>query len=339
MLIGENGSGKTNVLEAVALGCAALRDRIEDSDLYQRGCRLPDFYQMKSLFQGENMDIPINFEIYGYNQAVSFTIDEEEIPDVTEVIEKDEYGNSIFDGSVDVGRTISFLDSNPKNGLLQTSNFTIFAPENLVLRNFKEEGSAAKPLGAQGQGLFEHLVFLKEKRPDIFIKIQENLEVLGWYDGFDIPNDLNFTEKRLRIKDRYLDETMQFLNQRSANEGFLFLLFYFTLITSPYTPRFFAIDNIDNGMNPKMCMELMRILTRLAKEHGKQVIFTTHNPAILDGLDLGDDEVRLLVASRNKIGHTKIRRIENDGIPKTAEPRRLSELFLDGVLGGLPKNF
>jgi predicted ATPase len=150
---------------------------------------------------------------------------------------------------------------------------------------------------------------------------------------------LNFTEKRLRIKDRYLDETMQFLNQRSANEGFLFLLFYFTLITSPYTPRFFAIDNIDNGMNPKMCMELMRILTRLAKEHGKQVIFTTHNPAILDGLDLNDDEQRLLVVSRNKIGHTKTRRIEQDGIPESAEPRRLSELFLDGVIGGLPQNF
>jgi predicted ATPase len=183
------------------------------------------------------------------------------------------------------------------------------------------------------------LVFLKAKKPDIFIKIQENLEVLGWYDGFDIPNDLNFTEKRLRIKDRYLDETMPFLNQRSANEGFLFLLFYFTLTTSPYTPRFFAIDNIDNGMNPKMCMELMRILTRLAKKYGKQVIFTTHNPAILDGLNLGDDEQRLLVVSRNKIGHTKIRRIEQDGIPESAEPRRLSELFLDGMLGGLPKNF
>ena len=69
------------------------------------------------------------------------------------------------------------------------------------------------------------------------------------------------------------------------------------------------------------------------------MIFTTHNPGILDGLDLSDDDIRLLVASRNKIGHTKIKRIEHNGIPESAEPRRLSELFLDGVIGGLPKNF
>jgi hypothetical protein len=36
-------------------------------------------------------------------------------------------------------------------------------------------------------------------------------------------------------------------------------------------------------------------LVDLAGRHGKQVIFTTHNPAILDGLDLKDDEQRLLV--------------------------------------------
>ena len=78
-------------------------------------------------------------------------------------------------------------------------------------------------------------------------------------------------------------------------------------------------------------------LAKLAKDHDKQVLLTTHNPAILDGLDLGDSEQRLFIVSRGPHGQTRVRRFEKK--PSTATPRRLSELFLSGALGGLPKGF
>ena len=81
----------------------------------------------------------------------------------------------------------------------------------------------------------------------------------------------------------------------------------------------------------------MRRLAALAKVHGKQVLLTTHNPAILDGLDLGDPEHRLFVVSRGPGGQTRVRRFETK--PSSDKPRRLSELFLSGALGGLPKGF
>lgn len=89
----------------------------------------------------------------------------------------------------------------------------------------------------------------------------------------------------------------------------MFLLFYFTLFISPDTPQFFAIDNVDASLNPKVCSALMTELANLAKSHNKQVILTTHNPALLDGLDLSDDEQRLFVVYRNRRGHTKVRRV------------------------------
>ena len=116
-------------------------------------------------------------------------------------------------------------------------------------------------------------------------------------------------------------------------------MFYFALFISKYTPKFFAIDNIDASLNPKLCIELIKILTKLAKKHDEQVIFTTHNPAILDGLNLNDDEVRLLVVNRNIHGHTKVKRVLKKQMPEGVEPLRLSEQFLRGYLGGLPKNF
>ena len=97
---------------------------------------------------------------------------------------------------------------------------------------------------------------------------------------------------------------------------------------------FFAIDNIDNAMNPKLGSELIKLLAKLAKDHDKQVILTTHNPSILDGLDLKDDEQRLFVISRNKTGQTQAIRV-----PYRETDERLSTRFIRGSIGGLPKNF
>ena len=110
-----------------------------------------------------------------------------------------------------------------------------------------------------------------------------------------IAADLAPFERTLQIRDRFLADELAYFDQRSSNEGFLFLLFYFALFIAKETPSFFAIDNIDASLNPKLCSELMGRLVALATKHDKQVIITTHNPAVLDGLDLNDEEQRLLV--------------------------------------------
>ena len=177
------------------------------------------------------------------------------------------------------------------------------------------------------------------EKPELLQKIIENLELIDWFEGFEIPTDLRFTERRIKIKDRFIEEGLAYFDQRSSNEGFLYLLFYFSLFVSDYTPHFFAIDNIDNAMNPKLATRLIQQLAKMAKEHNKQIILTTHNPAVLDGLDLKDDEQRLFVVSRNALGHTKTLRITHKPASEGQEPVKLSEQFLRGYIGGLPKNF
>ena len=145
--------------------------------------------------------------------------------------------------------------------------------------------------------------------------------------------------RSIKIKDQYLEDGLQYFDQRSANEGFLYLLFYLTLFISDETPKFFAIDNIDNAMNPKLGRKLVKILAKLAAQHDKQVILTTHNPAILDGLNLNDPEQRLFVVYRDLDGGTSVRRIFKKEPENGTEPLPLSEQFLRGYLGGLPDNF
>ncbi|HID99883.1 MAG TPA: chromosome segregation protein SMC, partial [Thiotrichaceae bacterium] len=194
-----------------------------------------------------------------------------------------------------------------------------------------------QPLGINGEGLFKLLQVLsldKEKLDEI----KEKLKLMGWFKDFQVPQNSSIGERAIQIEDRYLDQEITF-DQRSTNEGFLFLLFYFCLFISEDTPPFFAIDNIDASLNPKLCRRLIKELVNLAKKYDKQVIFTTHNPAILDGLNLNDDEQKLFVVSRNRSGYTRAKRFLKPETPEGEEPITLSEAFLRGYIGGLPKSF
>jgi AAA15 family ATPase/GTPase len=216
------------------------------------------------------------------------------------------------------------------------SNFIVYSPEQSSLRKF-EETNQIYPLGIRGEGLFQYLkeLSLDKKNKKLLNEIKHNLILIDWYENFDLPENLMSNEYVLKIKDRYLYPSLQHFDQRSTNEGFLFLLFYSTLFISKVTPTFFAIDNIDASLNPKLCIKLTKNIAALAKKNKKQVIVTTQNPAILDGLNLKDNSQRLFVVRRNDEGHTKAKRIEY----KMDRKMKLSELWTNGYIGGLPENF
>ncbi len=353
VLIGANGCGKSNILEAITMGSAAAANKLDKEFLGNRGIRISENELMISGFNGgrkdgfsikfrDDLGSFINFSILNHH---IWTVDsrnnsflkarDKEHEEIEALIDS---GNNLdvqkirktleeIRFSIEENR-VEFIDKN------NIKSFFIFAPENYYLRNPFEE-NVIKPIGIKGEGLFLHLSAIGFKDPLIFNELKENLTLIDWFDDieFDTTDDGYFTG-RIKIKDRYLEEGVKYFDQRSANEGFLFLLFYLTLFISSETPKFFAIDNIDNALNPKLGADLMKILAKLAEKHDKQVIFTTHNPAILDGLDLSDDEQRLFVISRNKSGYTKALRV-----PDKERNTRLSESFIRGYIGGLPKNF
>jgi predicted ATPase len=99
-----------------------------------------------------------------------------------------------------------------------------------------------------------------------------------------------------------------------------------------------AVDNIETALNPQLCRDLIKHIAELTATHGKQALITTHSPAVLDGLNLHDDEQRLFVVSRNDDGATVTERVRLK--PDTGETRfKLSELWMRGHLGGLPERF
>ena len=419
VLIGENGCGKTNILEAIALASAAYSDKLDNEFLVSRGIRVTEPQLMRSAFDQENVDRNIAVEVilndsksypfilqhdnqiysqwkqYAPQSTKNYT--EEQLNYLIEKVKKSrdllerEYSKqienlTIYQKEMEITKQkflfeqskqshnyreleeltqkiketkkdvikhrlevnskadteIAALEDKKKNrtkGLSFFLKFIVFFPNNSSIRIFEEEGQI-QPLGIHGEGLFKFLRFLDMQEDKTrFNEIKERLRLISWFEDFEIPKDLFGTERKIHIMDKYLDRDLKYFDQRSSNEGFLFTLFYLALFVGEETPKFFAIDNIDNALNPKLCWRVIEELVELAKKYDKQAIFTTHNPAILDGLDLHDDEQRLFVVYRNKFGRTRARRIFPPKPIGQQKPVRLSEAFLRGYIGGMPKHF
>ncbi len=389
LFIGENGSGKSNLLEALVFVSASESNKLDNEFLVSRGLRVPEPEFMRSAFSKNNEDIKIvlattkqkleyqfsnkNIDyspwevdfnsVYNENN-IDFDLLDKQLEEEMNII--DEYTNlsdTLIDLDTQLNEKIEIYKKNPKNPKLKEDlkkiiiskmklelvmenldkklsnlhNFLIYSPENTSLRIFQREGQI-QPLGINGEGLLKLLKVINNYTDKSYIEtIIKSLQLFNWFEDIKLPND-DTLESKVIIKDRYLYSEF---DQRSANEGFLFILFYITLIVAKETPKAFAIDNIDASLNPKLCTKLMTIITDLAKKYDKQIFLTTHNPAILDGINLNDKEQKLFVVSRNKKGHTRMKEIRVEDKPKSSdkEPLKLSESFLRGYLGGLPKGF
>ena len=366
VLIGENGGGKSNILEAISLGGAAASGNLNNEFMAVRGARITAPHIMRAAFQKDSTQEPISLDFDDFNYQLTndnkpyskwqlqssppnyFGLEFKNLqkyfkehPPAT--ISKDaltatklseEVPADLFNFIVNY----DFFSTQLINAPHGLKSYVIYSPENTTLRTFESE-TQLEPLGANGSGLFKLLKVLHQTSPKKIKEIKKNLCLINWFHDFEIPDDLYTNETRIQIKDRYIDTEVGEYNQKNANEGFLFLLFYTTLLVSEETPTFFAIDNIEASFNPKLCTRLISTMADLAKKHGKQVIVTTHNPAILDGVDLNDPDQKILVISRNKDGHTRAKEVRKPVVQEGEEPVKLSEAFLSGMLGGLPKGF
>ncbi|MFM0367848.1 AAA family ATPase [Paraburkholderia aspalathi] len=417
VFIGENGAGKSNILEAIALGGAAAAGKLDNEFLVSRGIRVASAENMRPAFSGadpagtisveaktegstfveyimQNDNTPYSkWDIVGHKSLevdlndllktiVTFTTaqsssenqarkesplfkkflkvmrDSVEVEGKADGKKKKEKRKGVaFDFVLDdeddeFAKALKAVRKEQSPTVDSLSKFIIFSPENSALRTLQREGQI-EPLGINGEGLLKMFSFYEklscaepeneldgakiQRAKNLLLSVKKSLKLFNWFEDVKLRSDA--LEDGLEIKDRFVGGTDHYFEHSSANEGFLFILFYFLLFSSDLTPPFFAVDNIDASLNPGLCRELTKRLVRLAKDNDKQVILTTHNPAILDGLDLNDDDQRLFIISRDIDGETKLKRFVKKTTDDESIRPKLSELFLRGIIGGLPKTF
>lgn len=361
VFIGENGSGKSNILEAIAMASASNDDDLDTEALFNRGVRVANPSLTFNSFLGVvgKNEIKIEMNMDGAIFDSVLTCDN---PD--DIYARwhdngknhgDQYLNRL--NSDNLSRQYNTKGNNPYSPnteqfeqaesifrilhLRFISDFLIYNISTNALRGINND-SKKQPLGINGEGLDllistfseQQLEELRESNfiswlKDIHIDLGDTLKYKGYKLGRSTSN--------LYFIDKYMQKKNNMFAAENVNEGALHVLFYLTLFISDRTPSFFAVDNIETALNPMLCRQLMTRISELSKKHNKQVLITTHNPAVIDGLNLHDDEQRLFVVKRTDEGHTKVERIKLK--PNVEDGKlKLSELWMRGYLGALPSN-
>ena len=333
VLIGANGSGKSNILEAFGMVAANSEDEIDLNRLSQAGIRVARPDLMVNSFLGQLQRKKIEISIYNDVCWQSYVITRP----------KDDYIMAPWHCDVEnhCGESTpeEFADF-----LMRLRKFEIYAPEIDALRGLSQQSNRI-PIGIHGEGFDTILNLLSPELRNEAAREARNC--IEWMERVTFDRDdelkvmgykLGRSTSHLFFSDRYMQRKNNFFSAENANEGALVVLFYLTLIMSDKTPKFFAIDNVDTRLNPKLCRYLIKLLYKYAKQFDKQLIVTTHNPAILDGINLNDDDQRLFVVSRSDEGDTRVKRIRVK--PEVSDKHlKLSEMWMNGMLGGLPENF
>ena len=338
VFIGANGSGKSNILEAIAMVAAERSAQIEVNSMIQKGIRIAKPDLMISSFYGQPSNSTINVNISGTEgERIKYA--------VTNLTPEDIY--STWNAPWSTGaRRGNIKEAVKKTDKLKEylSKYLIYSLSINALRGLTSD-SLQYPLGLNGEGLD---VLLNNIPKEEIMQIKESAkDYISWIEDIFFDNEeiykmqgykLGRSKSNLYFRDKFMQKKNNLFSAENANEGALELLFYLTLFISRKTPDFFAIDNIENGLNPRLCRFLMKKICELAVKNGKQVLITTHNPAILDGLNLNDGSQRLYVVTRNDEGKTQAKRIQTK--EQTGEQRMmLSEMWMKGLIGGVPYNF
>lgn len=377
VFIGANGCGKSNILEAVALVAAEKSYKVKISDLQQIGVRITKPSLMKNSFLGEKSSNKIVVELKSeqHRDNVYLTSNKEDIFADWEDIRKksvklellkkfkengiaadstnidsimDIVAKMLNDGSINymlpnIKKMEPTFEESYINGIVYAKNYLIYALNTNALRGLSNE-SKLQPLGIYGEGLDVLLSTFSKEEWDL---LNQYSYLIDWLESIEIDHEdklkhkghkLGRSNSLLYFTDKFMRKNNNRFSAENSNEGVLHVLFYLALFISKKTPSFFAIDNIESSLNPRICRALIKELAKLAVQTNKQILITTHNPAILDGLNLNDPNQALFVVKRTDEGYTKADKILIK--PQLDNERlKLSEMWMRGHLGGLPNNF
>ena len=370
VFIGANGSGKSNLLEALGVLSAASDGKVDDQSLLARGVRpgLPALY--KTAFPARKGErIPPHLYFGARNVQARYEVSlhnplDEPAPAWKFKTERWEDDNKTYAGR----SPAKAQKTNPERGLAALKavevdsgaaldllkllqGYVIFSPTTPVLRGVAPETQPRQPVGLSGGNLPQAIKeLLKQRGEDRNSKqiCREALRLVDWAVSYGYTSSAKLalspaaaaSDSVIRFRDRFMRKGRNVISGYDASEGALYVLFLAVISGHKQSPRLCAVDNADHGLNPRLARSLMEHLCRwyLEAEEPRQILLTTHNPLVLDGLPLQDDRVRLFAVSRTNSGRTSVRRVVVDDsmLKKADQGWTLSRLWVMGHLGGVP---
>jgi predicted ATPase len=370
VFIGANGSGKSNLLEAIGVLGAAAFGRVDDETLQRRGVRLgiPRLYKtafklgssvphilFKALAEtGASYDVTLWNPIDKPSPAWRFKTENLRRSEKDQVSGRTttSAGKHNQEQGLAALETVKLGPDDPARILMDLlRGYSIYCPNTPSLRGLTPDAQTREPVGLSGGRLPEavdELLAAGRKDTELERALDQVRELLTWAREFSaapstsVPLSPSAARSRFVIQfvDRFMAPKRNKLTGYDASEGALYILFCAVLFLHPRSPHCLAVDNMDQTLNPRLAQRLMEAVCTWSNRANvkRQWLVTVHNPAVLDGIPLDDPGVKLYTVDRNDSGHTVIRPIDLE----TAAGQRpgpdwtLSRMWMNGLLGGVP---
>lgn len=364
VFIGANGSGKSNLLEALALLSAAASGKVDQSTLIWRGARASGYY--RPMFEGTSNEAETILHASSKSSSYHVTL---VAPEVGRSLPWDYKSEKLTTGKRPVADRASLKKKNartdPKVGyaalkiaeeapdsaasvfLKSLASYSIYSADTPILHGWMKDPQEREPIGLGGGRLAEAVGELLDLPDQAIALNREFHDCVDWFSSFGVlrirDNKMEVKQRELAFMDRYFKRErghFRLLSANDVNEGVLYLAFLAVLGLHPHAPSLFAVENVDHGLNPLLAKRLMTALSEriLNVPEKRQAFLTTHNPLVLDGLPLQDKRVRLFTVDRDNTGRSVVRRFEvtEKHRDMAAKGWTLSRMWINKLIGGVP---
>lgn len=340
IVIGENGTGKTQLLKAAYVANAALSDELQGADLAKRFCRIyrPTGDALSKLVRhgtpvGEHAEINAQFA-GGQRLHARFTSASKTVA-LPEISAQPKLGAPLFLPTKEVLSLLRGIKS--KDADLKTIE-SIFDSTYLDLC---EKLMVKKPLKA------EDLIESDPRFGAVYEKLVNTLEgrfsltdfggaVLMLFDPgqYQVQRDKDQHDLNTRMQAKFIANKGESISANMAAEGIrklgiLQLLLQNHQLDPGRTGTLFW-DEPETNMNPKLMKLLVEILLELSR-NGQQIILATHDYVLLKWFDLlmdkgKEDHVRYHALFCDNDGSIKLDSVDDY---RTIKPNAIADTFND----------
>ena len=328
VLIGANGSGKSNFLGALKLLRTAVLSTNQMSDDVVRAGGAD-----RLLHFGSKTTPEMRFGVKFADARTDFRVDMRHGSD-----------DRLF-SRISVAETelpADFMEQlTPRPDVAPLLEFLRYRIEHWRLYHFHDTSSTSpmkktadlhdnRRLRPDGSNLAPFLYLLRKKHEGAYTQIRNTIRLTApFFEDFTMePLELN--EDKIRLEWRHGGSDAYF-DASSLSDGSLRFIALATLLLQPASlrPPVVLLDEPELGLHPSAITLLASMLKHAAVE--SQIIVATQSPVLLDHFDPED----VIVADRVN-GATNLNRLDDDKLRSWLEDYSLGELWEKNELGGRP---